>query len=981
MAGTVGAIPNTITKAKKSAGDFIIKLQEVNNDIIYGKNTISLEERSAASIEDPKARKNLLKKIEVFRNPSITSLTELLRTLNGYELCNPFSFALTQAFPPGSETAETFNRVQGKVREIFETFRNFSLAPGIGEVTNATIAGNPVSIERKQKFSITFPAQERPYPIEQDTTLTFRTTDPVLRAQMTGRVIGIEGNTFTVSIDTTSVQNPITDPDTGEIATFDTFNVEFTKKLSSDVTKLAEELNNISIELREIGYQDILNDLNGIPESFPGVGKIKSTFTKVGAFIDQAGTVSSQIGDEASDASQFLAGGFTSRQVLEGSRLFQEFFRRIEPIVNFESTLTAGYKNAVEDVNNILRNAIPFNELSKFVKLVVDFARIVQGVVSMVITLLKTINSIIKTLTTILKVFKVVIKVIKAAIIALPSLFTTVGIIGTILDKLDQAEGALELAINFLENISNYITQVTIQLQILKRALGVLIEEGAKLAAKLGSCGALKGNGMENGMEDMVNQIRGTLRGLTGAAPGEDYYPDDPNAPGRGLTADQLPNGVGSFVRLPNGEIMFVNNSIMGFDENGNLIFFGDLTSLSTGVKFNDTLGQDFRNRNLKYYTFDKFRNSQANMLDAADRIANERNNRVQEVDPSDRFGNFAEEYKGYIIKIQEELENNTSGQKATRRRGIALDSNERIVVSSELTFSDDLGQIVNEVKFLIDRDISAGIIGINTSDSEPNEISDQDAINLAKTVGANPIAVNNLEAENNDKAAATIKQIPPTENPTRIGNRPYTQSDEKPAQQKSDGNSPAKAINTQGIARTGLDQFVSETPALSSLANNLNTINSATPSQLSNILKEPGVENLSEEELVKKLKGEILSSIDPNPEKIDEVKEKTKQWYEGIRSKARTDFDRLKLSASIPKGGGKVFGSADAYEFEPYISKIEKKEIPKWIKLLLRSGYTQNEVDAGLTGEGIRDKYDIQISDSGKIDIRKKLAFKEGNF
>ena len=247
--------------------------------------------------------------------------------------------------------------------------------------------------------------------------------------------------------------------------------------------------------------------------------------------------------------------------------------------------------------------------------------------------------------------------------------------------------------------------------------------------------------------------------------------------------------------------------------------------------------------------------------------------------------------------------------------------------------------------------------------------------------MGANPIAVNNLEAENNDKAAATIKQIPPTENPTRIGNRPYTQSDEKPAQQKSDGNSPAKAINTQGIARTGLDQFVSETPALSSLANNLNTINSATPSQLSNILKEPGVENLSEEELVKKLKGEILSSIDPNPEKIDEVKEKTKQWYEGIRSKARTDFDRLKLSASIPKGGGKVFGSADAYEFEPYISKIEKKEIPKWIKLLLRSGYTQNEVDAGLTGEGIRDKYDIQISDSGKIDIRKKLAFKEGNF
>jgi len=471
----------------------------------------------------------------------------------------------------------------------------------------------------------------------------------------------------------------------------------------------------------------------------------------------------------------------------------------------------------------------------------------------------------------------------------------------------------------------------------------------------------------------MVENLRVSLRDLTGALPGEDYY-DDPNSPGRGLSADQLPNGVNSFVRLPNGEIMFLNDSIIGFDENGNLIFFGDLTSLSTGVNFNDTLGQSFRNRNLSFYTFDKFRNSQASMLDEADRLAAERNTIIQEVDPSNRFGNFAEKYLGYTIKIQEEIEDNTNAQKASRRRGIALDSLEKIAVSTELTFSDNLSGIVNEVKFLLKRDIDNGILGVNTPDQQPNEVSDTDALNLAKTVGANPIAVSNIEAENNNQAASSL--------PTTINPSSTSPDAGFSAQIRPDGSSPRKPLNVQNIAQTGIQDFIKESPSLSSLSANLGTINKATPSQLSNILKEPGVENLTEEELLQKLKGEILSTVDPNPEKVDEVKEKTKQWYEGLRGKARADFDRLKLSARIPPlVGGKIFPSSESYEFEPYISKIELQEIPKWVKLLLRSGYTQLEVDAGLGGEGIKDKYEIKTLPNGKIEVQKKLAFKEGNF
>jgi len=976
MPGTVGTIPEVITKARNSTGKFIVKLKSVNNDIIYGKKTVDNLELLTAKKDDPKARKKLLNNTNFLRDPSINSLTNVIQVLNGYELCNPASFALTQAFPPGSGGAELFGKVQGKIREIFEGFRNFSLAPGIGEVTGAT-TNTSVRFERKQKFPINLPPLKNnaSYPISEGTVLTLVSTDPRIRASMKGPVIAIDGNSFTIGIDTASTQTPPKDPDTKEDFKTNVFDVEFTKQQNSDVQALSKELESISELLREIGFQDILNDLNGIPRNFPGVGKIREKFIEVSDFINKTGKFAAQAGDEASDASQFLAGGLTSRQVLEGSRLFGDFYRKLEPIVNFQNTLTTGFKDTIEDLNTILRGAIPFEELSKFVQFVVNFARVIQGVVSMLIALLKTIQSIVKILTTILKVFQVVIKVIKVAIVALPSLFTTVGIIQVLVDKIEQVEGALSTAIMFLEVIDGFLSQVILQLTITKQALQTLIDEGAQLAAKLASCAALSGNGMGPSMEGMVNALRDSLRGLTGAGVGEDYYPDDPNAPGRGLQADQLPDGVGSFVTLPNGEIMFVNDSIIGFDENGNLIFYGNLQSLSTGVNFNDTLGQDFRNRNLKYYTFDKFRNSQADMLEAGDRIANERNNRIKEVDVNDRFGNFAEIYKGYTIKIQEEIEDNVNAQTATRRRGIAFDSAEKIVVSTDLTFSDNLSQIVNEVKFLIDRAIKAGVIGVNTSDLQANEPSDDDVVDLVESIGGDKTAISNIRADKNNKIAASVptKSGKPTK--SRVGNRPFESNANQPitARGKTDGGSPQKPINKSGIAQSGLDEFIKETPSLNTLASNLGSINRATTSQLSNILRDPGVENMSEEELVEKIKGDILSGLDPNPEKIEEVKAKTQQWYQGIRARASIDFQQLKIQA--------VAAKQPDPEFEPYVTAIELKEIPKWIRLLKRKKYTEAEINSGLANEGLTIKYDIVIEDDGKIDIRKKLAFKEGNF
>ena len=61
---------------------------------------------------------------------------------------------------------------------------------------------------------------------------------------------------------------------------------------------------------------------------------------------------------------------------------------------------------------------------------------------------------------------------------------------------------------------------------------------------------------------------------------------------------------------------------------------------------------------------------------------------------------------------------------------------------------------------------------------------------------------------------------------------------------------------------------------------------NLLNPAKVSEILNKPGSENMSDEELLSTLKAQVLSSMDPNPDKVEELKRKTSQWYEGLRKK-----------------------------------------------------------------------------------------------
>ena len=76
------------------------------------------------------------------------------------------------------------------------------------------------------------------------------------------------------------------------------------------------------------------------------------------------------------------------------------------------------------------------------------------------------------------------------------------------------------------------------------------------------------------------------------------------------------------------------------------------------------------------------------------------------------------------------------------------------------------------------------------------------------------------------------------------------------------------------------------------------------------------------------------------------------------------------KINVKLIKGDTKFLKNLPESDF--YIYAGEPSEIKK---------YSQNEIDAGLQNEGINDKYEIKVDDDGKIDIRKRIAFKEGNF
>ena len=127
----------------------------------------------------------------------------------------------------------------------------------------------------------------------------------------------------------------------------------------------------------------------------------------------------------------------------------------------------------------------------------------------------------------------------------------------------------------------------------------------------------------------------------------------------------------------------------------------------------------------------------------------------------------------------------------------------------------------------------------------------------------------------------------------------------------------------------------------------------------------------MSDAELFSTLKEQVLSSFDPNPAKIDEVGRKTEQWYEGLRNSTRLDWEQLTLNYRPPQRPAPP-------SYEDYFTEIEKEALPKWIKTLLRLGYTENEIQMGISDLSIRDKYQLKIGpEPSKVKVILRPAFR----
>ena len=981
---------------------FARQLEVLGLELVYGRNqqpvNFANNERSSEIVV---AVKNIRE------NPSLQNIHSTLEVVNTYDVCNPLQFAVGQLFPPGSEVANIFNGVQGQINEIVNAFRGFNIAEGTNEV-NAVAVPDPLGEEEfgtlpfklgKIELEVGFQGTNRRgrdegiIPNGSYVTIT-QTEDPKVTSVMRGQVDNSFdtdlGKSYVINIESISPSIPpyektkngdvVTD-ETGEPveAQYSTFKIEYANILSSNVQDLSKDLIGLTNSLQSIGITEVAAQINNLPSTIPGIGTLKGLFKDIIGIVNEVGTAGAQVANVTGTTGQALAGNLSAEDVIDRVRVLRDFYNKILPYTNITFAIQEIFKKQIESVNNFLRNVIPYDQIAAVIKVVVFLSRIVLSIINTIITFLSFINNIIKTITSILKVIKIVLKVIRAVIKILPALFVPVGAIETVTTFLKKIEDAIQTGIDVLQNISRGIDSIIGTLSFVRYYLQLVIAESVKFAAKLESCNDLTTPGFSASANEASRNNFIALRNLLDAIPNLDKFkqPD-------GLPRDPNNGGPTTFVVVDGaGTIMPLRDSVFGFDENGNILFYGDLVSLATGVNFENTLGQDFRGK-LQYYTFNKFTNtdSQRALIEAAENTFTQ--NQTTIADPEDRFGNFQELYLGYTIKIQEDRPTDQNENNLLRRRGIALDSSDKIVATTDLTFSDNLEQIVTEVKYKLKLYVDQGIIGINTLDKSSNQISDSDALGLAEDIGVNPIGANNVKAESNNRAASninpkfdnsiegtSISNAQPTE--TRIGNAPFTPIDEAPAASSISGKgSSSKIINVDSLVTPLMERQKEQNPEFKAIQDVFNTLSSLSPGKVGEILNKPGSENMSDDELLTTLKESVLSSLDPNPDKVEDLQKKTAIWYEGLRKKTRIDWEQLTINFRKPKD--------PVPPYEDYYDQIEGQELPKWIKLLTRQRYTETEIQMGVDDVRIRDKYQIKFGPDSSVKVILRPAFKKRN-
>ena len=767
--------------------------------------------------------------------------------------------------------------------------------------------------------------------------------------------------------------------DNGEpvLATFTNWQLEYETKQTTDIRELAEDIQGIVDTLRSINFKAISEFLDKIPPFFGNFGKLKKLVGKIADFTSDVSDIAQTAADVGSTATLALSGGLTSRQVIERSKVLSEFYEEILPILNYDLSLENVFKKQIEDVNKVLRGVVPYDQLAKLVKTIKKFVTFVTKITQFTLDLINFLNNgIVKVMLVIVKVLAIIKKITKFAAKGLPTMFATAGIVILLGEVVEHIGQALDKALPILEEVSTNLDNALRKLQFLKKWLGNLANELGRLQQTFETCDNLDLDlndsiqglvSLSTGIGFPPNIVREQISGLIESVANPDLFTN-------AQTASSLSEFGNTVITTADGTILVLPGTVWGFGPNGQIMFGGDLISGATGINFEETRGQALRKslrNSFNFYTFNKFKGANnANLVENLQAQAVEvYANQVEKIDDlnvGDKFGNFQEVYLGYLIRIQEEkpISDTAKGESnLTRRRGVAFDSEENIVVGSDLTFSDDLDLIVNETKYKIKRNIQQGIIGVGTPSNQ--QFPDDDALKLAESTGANPLAVNNIKAEANNRNANSIDGGSGGQTNTdpvamRTGNSKFEEAGGDPATIVSNQSSPNKTINTGALIAKPFADFIEENPSLKKMQDTFKLLQGASTSQLNDIMSSPGVFDLNGEELAEKLKSNIINAINPNPEKIAEIKKKTTVWLEGLKESTKIDYEQIVLNMH-PK-------QRMAYPpFEVYYDGIEAGELDKWIRFLLSKGYTREEIESGVQEEELRDEYKIKFDQKGK--------------
>mgnify|MGYP001172162686 FL=1 len=1022
---------NTLSKFNKG-------LQNVSNVIVFGKpaaedlaNGLEIVPVDFAKSAE---RKKLTAAIRnIGSNPSLFNTTRTLQVINTYDVCNPLQFIVSQVFPADSPVANVLADAQEFIDKIVGTFRDTTLIEGDFEIEAFTVldfltqeiesipfkTGNivlattgDISLKTNQE-GIPETGRDK-NKLANGTYVTIRQTDDAgVDATMRGPIINsspyedpntgvILGTQYAISVETINPQkppfakddqgNPLID-ETGEpiLATFQNFIISGQSKLSSDVNEIGDSLVSIANDLRNLDFIRLNQIVQRLPSSIKGMNKFKKAIKKIAEEVESINKRTSGPTDTLQTtglllASDFTKGpaGFTTEEAIAKSRTLREAYRDILPFTNIKFAIQEKFKKEIEDVNRVLRDFIPYEDLANVFRWLTSTTRTITTAIDFILALLLSVNNIVKIIVIVLKVLDVVLQVLEFFIgtIPIPPFFPMKGVEAPTNTK-KSLRDAIGRAIDLLTKIAKEFDVTIGLLTFIRFYLESLIKETVKLAATLDSCRKIN-----RAQDDLQSQINNANKDaylayvkLIEGVPGLNKFEF-----GQFGTAISNRTGAQTFVRLEDGNILIFPDSVFGYDEDGNILFYGELSSLATGISFETTLGQDFRSR-LQYYTFNKFDAAKHGaLIQSADNLYLDDQGIA---DPEDAFGNFQEIFLGYTLKIQEDKPIDKNKNNLLRRRGIALDSENNIVAATELTFSDDLPGIVNELKYKVRVRVDQGIIGINTLDKEPNQISDSEAINLAEDIGTNPLLLNNLKAGANNRSLGNIssgqagneiegKSIDPNDPvETRIGGGSFVKGpymgdgDSFGASSIQDGESDRRYIDTTTILSEIIEEQQDGDPKVQSIRNVFSVLNSVDPKTISNLLKSPGSQNLTDSELFNTLKEQVLSSVDPNPVKVDEVKKKTELWYEGLRESTRIDWEQLTLNYRPPRRPAPP-------PYETYFTEIEQQALPAWVRKLLRSGYTETEIQTGISDPDIRDKYTIKIGpEPSKVKVTLRPAFR----